>query len=368
MKIVKSPPVSGINRCIIGGLMVVMSTSGLFAQESQAALIRRLQEENAALRAQFTPTSSAAMQRQSPEEADTIVLSPFEVTTTGDYGYLKTNSLTATRIGARIMDTPLQIQVLSEEFIQDAGLVDLNDVMRYAGTSAGDNAMGVLQPATGFTPSGNISTRGFPINARLRNSVRRYNVYSLDNVERVELIRGPASVFFGQSFPGGVINYVTKQAEFRNIPTSISYRWTTDGGNKATFDQNTVLLEDKVAFRNFVSWENSRFQRDFEFREGFTILPQVKVRISDKLEFRAELEYTKRTENLADQSWIFPQGWFDAYNNPPAALIAVAPAAVRNAADPVAAYRQLHGRCAQCRQRPNHSAMAGQQLQQRRGV
>ena len=358
----RSYPRSRGRSLVAGCLAALLATSVASAQTSDADSLRRLQDENAALRARLaalegsaptaptaaptaTTTSPAPAQRQASLAMDDGVqrLSPFEVTSERDFGYVKTNSVTATRIGARIMDTPLQIQVLSEDFLADTNMTDIQDVLRYSATSAGDNAMGILQPATGFTPSGNITTRGFPINARLRNSVRRYTVYSLDNVERVELIRGPASVFFGQSFPGGVINYVTKQAELRDIPTTVSYRWTTDGGNKATLDQNTVLLPGKIALRNFVSWENSSFQRDFEFRRGFTILPQVKIRVSDKLEIRAEIEYTERSDNLASQGWIWPQGWFDAYANPPANLIAAAPAAVRNAADPVAAYRTRIG-------------------------
>lgn len=314
---------SGVRGIVACGLAALLATSVASAQTSDADSLRRLQEENAALRARLaalegsapaaptaapaapvatTTTTTAPRQATLAMDDGVQRLSPFEVSAERDFGYVKTNSVTATRIGARIMDTPLQIQVLSEDFLADTNMTDISDVLRYSATSGGDNAMGVLQPATGFTPSGNITTRGFPINARLRNSVRRYNVYSLDNVERVELIRGPASVFFGQSFPGGVINYVTKQAEFRDIPVTASYRWTTDGGNKATLDQNTVLLPGKIALRNFISWENSTFQRDFEFRRGFTLLPQVKIRVSDKLEIRAEIEYTEREENIAAQS------------------------------------------------------------------
>lgn len=346
------------------GLAALLASTATQAQSADSDALRRLQEENAALRKQLaamqgsaTTTSTAPAPTTAPAVApvsrgtvasrstlaldeNVQTLSPFEVSTDADYGYVKTNSVTATRIGARIMDTPLQIQVLSEDFLQDTNMTDIQDVLRYSATSAGDNAMGVLQPATGFTPSGNITTRGFPINARLRNSIRRYNVYSLDNVERVELIRGPASVFFGQSFPGGVINYVTKQAEFRNVPSTLSYRWTTDGGNKATYDQNTVLSAGKVAWRNFVSWENSSFQRDFEFRRGLTILPQVKVKVSDKLEIRGEIESTKRRENIASQGWIWPQKYFDDYQNPPAALMnAAGISSTLSQADRQAAYR-----------------------------
>lgn len=267
------------------------------------------------------PLWAQAVTTDASDDEEVVRLSPFQVASDKDYGYIKTNSLTATRIGARIMDTPLQVQVLSEDFIRDTGLDNINDVLRYAATSAGDTMMGILQPATGFTPSGNFTTRGFPINARLKNSVRRYTIYSLDNIERVELVRGPASVFFGQAFPGGVINYISKQAEFRNLPTEFSYRRSAWGGNKATYDQNTVLLKDKIAFRNFISWENSSFERDFERRRGFTVQPQMKIRYNDKLEARVEFEYTERKENLAARGWLWADGWFDAYKNPSEALM-----------------------------------------------
>ena len=351
------PTVDRAHRILAVGLTAILTLSTATAQTLTPDQIRRLQEENAALRRQLAeiqqqasppsappprptapatspgrpaaasptpPTASAA--GPAPASATStregvVTLSPFEVTGERDYGYLRTNSVTATRIGTRIQDTPLQIQVVSEEFIDDLKLTDIQDVLRYSATAAGDNQMGILQPATGFTPSGNISTRGFPINARLRNSVRRYSLYNIENVERVELIRGPASVFFGQSFPGGVINYVTKQPEFRDIPTTFSYLVSADGENRATFDQNTVLAEDKLAFRSFISWENSRFQRDFEYRQGFSIIPQIRARVFDTLTLTAEVEYTEREENLDSYTWIWPQGWFDAYQNPTVELM-----------------------------------------------
>ncbi len=342
-------PVHRVRRTLATSLAALIAASFASGQTPNADALRRLQEENAALRRQIaefesriapaatTPATSTApvapvtttsapgtarsTSMAAPGGSGIVTLSPFEVSGERDYGYLKTNSVTATRIGTRIQDTPLQIQVVSEDFINDLNITDIQEVLRYSATAAGDNQMGILQPATGFTPSGNISTRGFPINARLRNSVKRYSLYNLDNVERVELIRGPASVFFGQSFPGGVINYVTKQAEFRELPTTLMYRVSADGENKASYDQNTVLLPNKVAFRSFLSWENSKFQRDFEFRRGFSIIPQIKARVLDNLTLTGELEYTQRQENIDSYTWIWPRGWFEAYKNPTAELM-----------------------------------------------
>ena len=217
-----------VQQVLTFGLAALLTSSTAFGQSSSDAMTR-LQEENAALRkrlaaleGQAQPAAPAAQaaapaaarpsMAAEPADKEVLVLSPFQVSTDKDYGYLKTNSATATRIGTEIQKVPLNISVISEEFIKDANFKDIQDVLRYQSTSAGDGRMGIIQPATGFTPAGNMSMRGFPINSRLRNGLIRYNAYNLDNVERVEIIKGPAAVFFGNAFPGGVINYVTKQA------------------------------------------------------------------------------------------------------------------------------------------------------------
>ena len=353
-------------------LMALMATPPGYAQGADADALRRLQEENAALRRRLaelegtrtttpatrTPTTeeltspAAATPRarattgsrlgDTPTEEGVTALSPFEVSSERDYGYLRVNSATATRIGTEIQRVPLSVSVLSEDFIRDTQMNDIQDVLRYQASSAGDTRMGVLQPATGFTPSGNMSLRGFPINSRLRNGLLRYNMFNLDNVERVEVIKGPAAVFFGQAFPGGVINYVTKQPQFSDIPTTLTYGFggttTRMGTQRATLDHNAVL-SDKAAFRIVGGWDNADGDRRFEFQDGFSITPSVTfLPFEDgRLKVTLEAEYQKRQRNQDDTSWMYPEQWFADYANPPAALIAAA--GLSNNADPVAAYR-----------------------------
>lgn len=363
MKQTPTTPAGRLRSALAIGLatLLTLSASGQ-AMDSDA--LRRLQEENAALRKKLaelegkaTPATPAApTQSQATPAApaapapsltpaassDVVVLSPFQVNQDRDFGYLKTNSATATRIGTEIQKVPLSVSVLSEDFIKDTNLSDIQDVLRYQGSSAGDTRMGVLQPATGFTPSGNMSLRGFPINSRLRNGLLRYNNYSLDNVDRVEVIKGPAAVFFGQAFPGGVINYVTKQPEFRKIPTSLTYGYggttTRMGTQRMTLDHN-AQLNNKAAFRVVGAWDNAKGDRRFEYQDGFSVTPSFKfVPFEDgRLSVLVESEFTRRQRNQDDTSWAWPAGWFQAYQNPSAALIAAA--GLSGAADPVAAYR-----------------------------
>jgi outer membrane receptor protein involved in Fe transport len=327
----------------------MLTVGPAFAQSADSDALRRLQEENAALRrrlaevegkaqpaqpaaAQSASTSTAPAARPSiaaePADKDTLILSPFVVKEDKDFGYLKTNSATATKIGTEIQKVPLSISVISEDFIKDTGMKDIQDVLRYQASSAGDTKMGILQPGTSFTPSGAFTTRGFPINSRLRNGILRYNAYNLDNVERVEVIKGPAAVFFGGAFPGGVINYVTKQPSFSKIPTNITYSYggydTRIGSERATLDHNEVL-SDKAAIRIVGAWDHGigderfEFQNGFSFNAGLTLVPLK----SGKLRIAIEGEKLARQRNQDDFSWQLPDQYFKDYANPPAALIAI---------------------------------------------
>ncbi|MCF7761727.1 MAG: Plug domain-containing protein, partial [Cephaloticoccus sp.] len=156
------------------------------------------------LRAQTAPTDQNATNLETDEDVE--VLSAFEVSAEKDYGYLKTNSATATKIGMEIQKVPMNVSVISREFLDDTNARSLTDIFRYSAAASGDNRFAMRRPANEATPQGTFTMRGFAVNVLMRNGVFRYLSYNLDNVERVEIVKGPASVFFGQGYPGGVIN------------------------------------------------------------------------------------------------------------------------------------------------------------------
>jgi len=362
MKVTPRPNVDRLRKLVAVSLAALLTATSASGQTADAETIRRLQEEVASLRRQLgqvesntttttttparaitaTPVTTAPAARNLRTDEGIQVLTPFEVRSDKDYGYLKTNSATATRIGTEIQTVPLNISILSEDFIKDTNMKDIQDVLRYQSSSAGDGRMGLLQPGTSFTAAGNMSLRGFPINSRLRNGLVRYNAYNLDNVDRVEIIKGPAAVFFGSAFPGGVINYVTKQASFSPIPTSISYSYSgydnRMGGERATLDHNTIF-SDKAALRLVGAWDHGKGNARYEYQDGYsanaglTLIPLK----SGKLRIALEGEVLKRLRNQDDDSWRWPEQWFRDYETPPANLIAAA--GLTSNANPAGAYR-----------------------------
>jgi outer membrane receptor protein involved in Fe transport len=347
----KNPTASHATRArkaLAYGLAAMLTVSYASGQTTDPDALRQLQEENAALRkrlaaiegsaqpapavapAATTPVTTAPAApaaAEAPQDPNTFVLSPFVVSSEKDYGYLKTNSATATRIGAEIQKVPLSISVLSEDFVKDTGMRDIQDVLRYQASSSGDPRMGIRPPGNSATPSGNMKLRGFPISQRLRNGVMRYTNYNMDNIDRIEVVKGPASIFYGLGYPGGVINYVTKKPQFSEVPTTMSYGYGGQGDNmgdqRATFDVNKVLNKT-TALRIVGAWDNWAGDKDWEYQKGFSVTPSITFRPFEKITVNAEVEHSEMRRNQDDSSWIYNEQYFADYKNPSAALLTAA--------------------------------------------
>ena len=337
----KPAPVA--RRALATTLAALVTASFASGQSSDADSLRRLQEENAALRKQLAefqakgatapaipPASMPAAPASRPATANTAstsagtsyvseegvtTLSPFEVKSDKDNGYLKTNAATATRINMEIQKVPLNISVISRDFLDDTNVRSLTDLFRYSAASAGDTRFAMRVPANEATPQGGFTMRGFSVNTLMRDGIFRYSAYNVDNVERVEIVKGPASVFFGQGYPGGVINYVTKRATFSKVPTTFAYLIDDNGGDKIKYDHN-VVLSKKTAFRVVGAWEDTTGERAFEFKKGFNVTPSLSINPFEngKVRVNFDFEYLKERFNYNDYDWIFSDfaGWQSA--------------------------------------------------------
>ncbi|MBK8856823.1 MAG: hypothetical protein IPN11_03830 [Opitutaceae bacterium] len=126
------------------------------------------------------------------------------------------------------------------------------------------------------------------------------------------MVKGPASVFFGQGYPGGVINYVTKRPSFTKIPTELTYQIDDNSGHKVKIDNNTVLSK-KAAFRFVGAWQDLQGERRFEYHKNFNLTPTLTLKPLDsgKLTINLEFEYLKERYNWNDYDWIYSDfaGW-----------------------------------------------------------
>lgn len=245
-------------------------------------------------------------------DQNVVNLSEFVINTNADYGYLATEALTATRIGTKLVETPLNINVITENFINDLGMDIVGEALRYTSSANFDE---------NNDDSGSTSIRGFGVQYVFRNGYEHLHSISLANVERVEVVKGPATMFFGQTRPGGIVNYITKTPNFRK-GGYFQYRFGSNNYNKFDLDYQTVLGSEKtLGFRLVTSHRDSEDWRDFEYARISTIAPSVRWRPNEKLDVTFEYEYVKEDSNRSNPTVLNTQHLAD-YQNPPADVVA----------------------------------------------
>jgi iron complex outermembrane receptor protein len=218
-----------------------------------------------------------------PEDEAVFELSPFEVNTSGDEGYLATNSTSGTRTNMLIQNLPQSLLVIPQEIIDDLNATTLFEAIEYAG--------GLSQGSDQDTPN-SVFIRGFQTDWPLRNGIKRVGaVLDAANIERVEVVKGPAAILYGQSGLGGVINYITRkpQTDFFGTFTQIvgsHDRFRTE------LDINVPLTKNKkVLSRGIFAFEDAgAYFEDYHVNKYF-INPVVEFRPTEKLTLRLEHEF-----------------------------------------------------------------------------
>ncbi|NJP11070.1 MAG: TonB-dependent receptor plug domain-containing protein [Leptolyngbyaceae cyanobacterium RU_5_1] len=132
------------------------------------------------------------------------------VTGEGQRGYRVPNASTAAKLDVPLRDVPASVQVIPRQFIEDRQIVRLNDLADYVSGVQSQSGYGGLS-------SQGYYLRGFETSFEaFRNGFRDFGFLSprdVANVERVEFLKGPASVLYGGSFGSiaGVVNTITKK-------------------------------------------------------------------------------------------------------------------------------------------------------------
>ncbi|MEH2277411.1 MAG: TonB-dependent siderophore receptor [Nostoc sp.] len=219
---------------------------------------------------------------------------PIELVVTGEQdGYRVPDASTATKTDTPLRDIPQSIQVIPQQVIKDQQITRISDAAR--------NVSGVTLQGGYAGATDNYNIRGFTTYDNLRNGFSvQDNFVNPTNIERIEVLKGPASVLYGQFEPGGVVNYITKQplsepyysAEFTAGSFS-TYRPSIDISGPLNSDK-TLLYRLNAAYENFGSFI------DFNHQETFAIAPAFTYRIGDATTLTLEYEYLKVDRTFYD--------------------------------------------------------------------
>ena len=154
--------------------------------------------------------------------------------------HLNDSSGTASRLGLSVRETPASVEILSQDAIQQRGARTFSEALRgMAGLSGGG------PPSSPTT----LSLRGFTSLMYLYDGVRSSGagvtnrVQDTWNYERIEVLKGPASVLDGEGAIGGIVNFVTKLPDRSNPHKEALLSYGSYGSTRAAFGFGGALGE-----------------------------------------------------------------------------------------------------------------------------
>ena len=174
--------------------------------------------------------------------------------------------VTASRGPQPLADAPGSVSVITQQQIQDSGAREVDDVLRsvpgidvlgYSGetqhpTSNSLGMRGLGGGAQGISRA-LVMVDGVPINDPFFGYIQWARV-PIDDIDRIEVVRGGGSPLWGNYAEGGIINIITKQ------PGADHLTLTSGGGNWGTYDTSlsgSYRLNDENALQGFLGFNGT---------------------------------------------------------------------------------------------------------------
>jgi iron complex outermembrane receptor protein len=178
------------------------------------------------------------------------------------------------RSSTPLQEIPQTVNVVPAQVIRDQAPRNLDDALA--------NVSGITQGNTLGSTQDSVMTRGFGDNRNgsiMRDGMPVVQGRGLNaTVDRVEVLKGPASLLYGIQDPGGVVNMVSKQPELDPY-NALTLRGSTYGegknGSGGTFDSTGALGESGLAYRLVLDHEDEDYWRNYGVHRETLVAPSL---------------------------------------------------------------------------------------------
>lgn len=220
-----------------------------------------------------------------PPASEAVQLSEFTVTEVADNSYVASESITGTRVRTPIRDLTFTVNVITSEFLQDFAYFEINDLGYTSSVNNFDNG------------GGNVNIRGYGATSYLRNGFLRLGLVDRVNVDRIEVIKGPAAAIYGMTTPAGMVNIITKRPKDR---PSQSFSIATGDYNTTRADLNAAgplgaSGRDSYAFS--AGFHERNYDTPWNMTRSKTGSLAIQHKFANRSSLLVELEWLARRTN-----------------------------------------------------------------------
>ena len=215
----------------------------------------------------------------------------------------------AMRTDASLLETAQSVTVIPRTIVEEQLATTLGEVLTNdASLSAGSKQRNREV----------FNLRGFELsssNGYLRDGHQHWSHYQqpIETLESVEVIKGPSSILYGQSGPGGLVNMVTKKPTARAL-FNIGADTDQEGSTRFTLDAGGALNdEESLRYRANLVKQDVTYQREYQNgdqreRDRFLGALVVDYDVSDDLSLRVHYDYTNDKAGLDTGGWLNEDG------------------------------------------------------------
>ncbi|MDZ4190811.1 TonB-dependent siderophore receptor [Ectopseudomonas chengduensis] len=216
-------------------------------------------------------------------------------------GYQAKRASTASKSFVALKDEAQSVQVVTPQTIEDFQVRSLDDAMKFVSGMTQSNTLAGTQD--GFVK------RGFGANADgsiLRDGIRSSLSRNFSaTTERVEVLKGPASLLYGALEPGGLINVISKKPQYQ-WGTQLSADSSSFGGGSLAVDVTGPIADSGLAFRLVAERQHEDYWRNFGEEEHSLIAPSLSWE-GERLRLNIAYEY-KEYSSPVDRGTVIING------------------------------------------------------------
>ncbi|CAI8901002.1 TonB-dependent siderophore receptor [Pseudomonas sp. IT-P294] len=214
-------------------------------------------------------------------------------------GYLATRTAAGTKTDTALVEAPRSISIATRQQMDDRNVQNLDDAVRYmpgiVASSYGSDTRADWLRVRGFEPTQFLD--GLP----LPKGVYANPKQETWNLERLALLRGPASSVYGQTPPGGLLDMVSRRPTAQDSH-EIELQYGSDNQRQINF-ASTGKIDDAGQFLYSLSGvvRDSGTQIDHVDNKRYNIAPSLTWNIDDDTSFTLLTQFTRDDTGITSQ-------------------------------------------------------------------
>ena len=238
--------------------------------------------------------------------------------------------VTATRTENKLSDIPTRVDVISRTQVSQYPANRADDLFRFITGANVDRWQGIFNKSASITLRGINSAQrvlvlldGVPLNKSDGGAIN-WNRISPDEIERIEVVKGPASALYGGNAMAGVISIISKEPEKdRNFRTKLTYGTYNTLGIKLSGSERYTLKKGTLSWKVYGNTEKSNGY--VPYPDSLRDSINTKTYLSDAMggiqlvykgekSFKSTLAYDYYHDKIGDGVKIYdPDGGFTSY-------------------------------------------------------